>query len=111
MRAGSPHDLLDQGAALAPNPWARRALDGISGTLMLVQFAKRRVSQRIKSAVRGALQRHRFDAAMRRLLALAPGEIPDRELLEALRTAWGNEGFCANLPFLSEVAKRAATVD
>jgi hypothetical protein len=48
---------------------------------------------------------------MRRLLALPPGAVPTRDLLEALREGWGNVTWSADVPYLADVATRAAAAD
>jgi predicted O-methyltransferase YrrM len=45
------------------------------------------------------------------LLRLPPGQVPSTALLATLHRAWGNEDYSANLPYLEEVARRAATAD
>lgn len=75
---------------------------------MLRQWLSRVAPGWIKSTVRDAVQRYLLGAAIRHLVQLPKGQPPGNALLEALHTAWGNEGFSANLPFLAEVAKQAA---
>src|SRR5439155_15263421 len=61
-----------------------------------------------KQAARAALQRQQLRRAMRHLVSLPIGTVPDRRLLDGLRAAWDNEGFTADLDYLAEVARLAA---
>ena len=63
----------------------------------------------LKRVARAALRVEQFRRAMARLADLRPGDAPGRGLLAALRSGWGNEGFTADLYYLEEVARRAAT--
>ncbi len=71
----------------------------------------RRVSLRSMACVLKPLMAYRLGRAIRQLLELPMGKVPGNDLLEALRTSWGNEAFSANVPFLAEVAKHAATTE
>src|SRR5438309_6903106 len=61
-----------------------------------------------KQAARAALQRQQLRRAMRHLVSLPIGTVPDHRLLAELRSAWDNEGFTADLDYLAEVARLAA---
>jgi len=78
---------------------------------MLRQHLSRVLPRWIKRPVRDAIQSYRLGAAIARLMELPRGEVPAAGLLEALSRAWGNDGFSANLPFLAEVATRAARAE
>jgi len=68
-------------------------------------------TMRPMSRVLRPLMRYRLGRAIGRLLALPVGEVPALDLLEELRTSWGNEAFVANLPFLAAVAKHAVAAE
>jgi hypothetical protein len=72
---------------------------------------KRLVPKGVKQAARKSLLEQALRRSMRRLAALKEGEAPSRELLADLLTAWSNDGFAADLDYLEEVARRAATVE
>jgi hypothetical protein len=63
----------------------------------------------LKRAVKNALQRRTFRRAVAQIAGLPLGVVPDRELLERLQRGWGNEGFAAQIEYLEEVGRRAAT--
>lgn len=65
----------------------------------------------VKKAARQALLEQALRRAVRRVAALPEGEVPSRALLADLLTAWSNEGFAADLDYLEEVARRAASVE
>jgi hypothetical protein len=65
----------------------------------------------VKRAARQALLEQTLRRAVRRVAALPAGEAPSRELLADLLTGWSNDGFAADLDYLEEVARRAATVE
>ncbi len=74
---------------------------------MDLRWLRRTVPRNLKARLRDIVERHRLGLAIRRLETVPPGVVPPGDLLEALRAAWGNEGFGANLPFLVELAHRA----
>lgn len=65
----------------------------------------------VKRAARQALLEQALRRAVRRLAALPEGEVPSRELLADLLTAWSNDGFAADLDYLEEVSRGAASVE
>jgi len=46
---------------------------------------------------------------VRAICRLDDGELPTRAMLQSLILGWGNEGYAANIDYLQEVAKNAAT--
>jgi hypothetical protein len=72
---------------------------------------KKLVPSGVKKAAKQVLLGQALRGAMRRVAALAEGEVPSRELLADLLTAWSNDGFAADLDYLEEVARRAASVE
>ena len=75
---------------------------------MILEALKHWVPRPLKQAVRAAWQQQELRRAIRRLVALPIGTVPERRLLAELRTAWDNEGFTANIDYLAEVARLAA---
>lgn len=71
---------------------------------------KKLVPAGVKRAARQALLEQTLRRAVRGVAALAPGQVPSRELLADLLTGWSNDGFAADLDYLEEVARRAAAV-
>ena len=65
----------------------------------------------VKRAARQALLDQALRRAVRRVAALPLGETPSRALLADLLTGWSNEGFAADLDYLEEVSRRAASVE
>ena len=65
----------------------------------------------VKRAARQALLDQTLRRAVRRVAALGPGETPSRALLADLLTGWSNDGFVADLDYLEEVSRRAASVE
>ena len=65
----------------------------------------------VKRAARQALLEQILRRAVRRVAALPDGVAPSRELLTDLLTGWSNDGFAADLDYLEEVSRRAATVE
>lgn len=63
---------------------------------------------RIRAKLASALRKFRLERSIRRLLALPPGQRPNRDLLAKLRNAWGNEGFSADVAYLDELCAQAA---
>ncbi|HEX8148896.1 MAG TPA: hypothetical protein VF591_17060 [Pyrinomonadaceae bacterium] len=72
---------------------------------------KRLVPAGVKRAAKQALLEQTLRRAVRRVAALPEGEAPSRELLADLLAAWNNDGFAADLDYLEEVSRRAATVE
>ena len=72
---------------------------------------KKLVPAGVKRAAKQALLEQALRRAVRRVAALPEGEVPSRELLADLLTAWSNDGFAADLDYLEEVARRAASVE
>jgi hypothetical protein len=72
---------------------------------------KRLVPAGVKRAARQALLEQALRRAVRRIAELPEGEVPSRALLADLLTAWSNDGFAADLDYLEEVARRAASVE
>jgi hypothetical protein len=72
---------------------------------------KKLVPAGVKRAARQALLDQTLRRAVRHVAALGPGETPSRELLADLLTGWSNEGFAADLDYLEEVSRRAASVE
>jgi len=77
--------------------------------MLRIDGLKRLVPRVVRRATREAWRVGRWHRAMRALLALPPGTIPDRASLVRLRDSWGNEGFSADVAFLEAVARHAAT--
>lgn len=63
----------------------------------------------IKTRIRRFLQDRKMKAVIKRMLRLPPDQLPKREEIESLATAWGEDGFRAAGGFLEEVAHRAIT--
>jgi hypothetical protein len=76
---------------------------------MTTQAWKQLLPEPLRRAARHVVRAYEFRRAMGLLMALTPGEAPSRALLAALRRAWGNDGFAADVDFLTELARRAAT--
>lgn len=72
---------------------------------------KRLVPKGVKAAAKKALLGQALRRAVSRVAALPAGAAPSRELLADLLTAWSNDGFAADLDYLEEVSRRAATVE
>ncbi len=75
---------------------------------MSLAMLKRCLPPAARSAAREALRAHALWRAVQRLMAAPAHRTPDRALLADLREAWGNDGYCADLDFLCEVARWAA---
>jgi len=67
------------------------------------------LNQSLRRTARAVWKRTELDRAMRRLRALAPDALPGPELVAELRGAWDNDGFTADVDYLAEVARCAAT--
>jgi len=74
----------------------------------MLQQVKRVVPKPIKRRAKQALQDYRFGQAMRRVMQLADGEFPSRQLLGELQLGWGNDSFAARYDYLEEVIARAS---
>lgn len=70
---------------------------------------KRLVPAPLKRRAKEALLSRTFRRAVAEIDSLTLGEVPPREVLERLQLGWGNEGFAAQIEYLEEVARRAAT--
>ena len=70
---------------------------------------KRWVSRKLRRFIRDALRGQAFRRAIHRISKLPPGEIPERSTLQELRISWRNEGFTADLDYLQELVRRAAS--
>lgn len=65
----------------------------------------------MKTAAKAALRRYRIRSGLRTISRLKHGELPTRAVLETLSLGWGNEGYAANIDYLEEVARNAATTE
>jgi hypothetical protein len=74
----------------------------------MIEVIKKIFPKRFRNTARLCAQRYAFEYAFRRIAAIAPTEIPSRELLNQLRTGWGNAGWSGRSAYLEEVAKWAA---
>ncbi len=70
---------------------------------------KKLIPLKIKETVKEGLRNADFFLTVKQLLKLAPGVVPDRVLLGRLRSGWSNLGYTADLDYIEEVARRAAT--
>lgn len=70
---------------------------------------KRLIPAPLRRAAKDALRRRRFSRAIRMVMQLPIGELPDRTLLLELQAGWGNESFAARTDYLEEVISRAAS--
>jgi len=61
----------------------------------------------IKRPLKRALLRRQLRAVIEKMRKLSDGQVPSRQLLSELITAWSNEGYSANLDYLEEVANQA----
>lgn len=67
------------------------------------------IPARAKRTAKAAVARYKIWRASRAIARLEQGEVPTRKMLEALSAGWGNDGFAANIDYLEEVARNAAT--
>lgn len=74
----------------------------------MIETLKKVIPSGIRNAVKRRGQRYAFENAFHRIAAIAPDKIPSRELIEQLRTGWGNEGWSGRPAYLEEVVKWAA---
>jgi len=65
----------------------------------------------IKNPAKAWLAARRIRRGTRAILNLAEGEVPTRAMLQSLSAGWGNDGYAANIDYLEEVAKNAATTE
>lgn len=70
---------------------------------------KKLIPSSLKTATKAALRSYRIRRGVRAILNLNDGELPTRAMLQSLSLGWGNDGYAANLDYLQEVAKNAAT--
>jgi len=70
---------------------------------------KKLIPRKVKEAVKTGLRNADFFLTVKQLLKLAPGRLPDRVLLDRLRSGWSNLGYTADLDYIEEVAQRAVT--
>jgi hypothetical protein len=70
---------------------------------------KRLVPAPLKHKAKEALLRRTFRQAIAQIASLPLGDVPTREVYESLQHGWGNEGFAAQIEYLEEVGRRAAT--
>jgi hypothetical protein len=63
----------------------------------------------LKSRAKEAMLNRTFRRAVTRITNLPLGEVPDREVLGNLQQGWGNEGFAAQIEYLEEVGRQAAS--
>jgi len=75
------------------------------------KFLKNLIPSRWKSTAKTSLQHYRIRRALHGLSKLKEGELPTRSMLGTLSRGWGNDGYAANLDYLEEVAKNAATTE
>jgi hypothetical protein len=76
--------------------------------MIFSETLKKYLPFRVRNTVTRAAQRYSFHHALRRIAALAPREIPSRDLLEYLRAGWGNEAWSPRAEYLEEVVRWAA---
>ena len=74
----------------------------------MIETFKKVIPSGIRNAVKSCVQRYAFESALYRIAAIAPNKIPSRDLIEQLRTGWGNEGWSGRPAYLEEVVKWAA---
>src|ERR1700741_4417801 len=72
---------------------------------------KKLIPSGLKSAAKAALRRYRIRSGLRNISRLKHGELPTRAVLETFSLGWGNDGYAANIDYLEEVARNAATTD
>ena len=74
---------------------------------MTLEVLRRYVPMSLRRVARAAWKRQEFGRAMHRLMALAPGAAPQRQLLADLQAGWDNKGFTAEVDYLAELARLA----
>jgi hypothetical protein len=72
---------------------------------------KKLIPSSLKASVKATLQRYRLRSGVRTISKLNHGELPTRQVLESLSLGWGNDGYAANIDYLEEVARNAATTE
>src|SRR6185295_13403707 len=65
----------------------------------------------IKNPAKAWLAARRIRRGTSAILNLAEGEVPTRAMLQSLSAGWGNDGYAANIDYLEEVAKNAASTE
>ena len=70
---------------------------------------KRLVPAPLKRRAKEAMLNRTFRRAIAEISRLPLGEVPGRDVLESLQNGWGNDGFAAQIEYLEEVGRRAAT--
>lgn len=76
-----------------------------------VNSLKRLVPKRIKRAAKEALLARTFQRAVKQIMSLPTGQVPERDVLNDLLVGWGNDGMAADLDYVEEVAKWAAQTE
>ena len=74
----------------------------------MIDKLSRFVPFRLRRAALGAIHGYTFPRALHRISALAPKELPSRDLLKQLRSGWGNEDWSGRTDYLEQVVKWAA---
>jgi hypothetical protein len=69
------------------------------------------VPKPIKRAARRLLRQWALHRALEPVIRLRPGEQPSLAALIALRQAWGNHGYAADVEFLSDVCRQAVRTE
>lgn len=77
--------------------------------MRIAMSIKKLIPRKVKETVKAGLRNAEFFLTVKQLQKLAPGSIPDRALLDRLRSGWWNFGYTADLDYIEEVAQRAAT--
>jgi hypothetical protein len=75
----------------------------------VLKTVKTLVPAGVKAALKATVQGYRLRRGLRAISALNEGELPTRAMLRSLSLGWGNDGYAANLDYLEEVARNAAT--
>jgi hypothetical protein len=86
----------------------RRVQKPTRSEVRLIEIMKKVLPGSVREALKRGAQRYAFEYAFHRIAAIAPDKIPSRELLEQLRTGWGNTGWSGRTVYLEEVVKWAA---
>lgn len=76
-----------------------------------VNSLKRLLPKRLKRAAKEAWLARTFRQAIKEVMSLPPGQLPQRETLAQLMSGWGNDGMAADLDYVEEVAKMAARTE
>lgn len=72
---------------------------------------KRLVPKSVKRAAKRAWLARTFRQAVKEVMRLPPGQMPSRPLLARLLKGWDNDGMAADLDYVEEVAKMAASTE